>query len=74
MTLDEKLTLLHGAQDPSEQAGAGYVPGIERLGIPELRLADGPAGIRTSEPATALPAPSRSRPLSIRTSRASSAK
>ncbi len=57
MTLDEKLTLLHGARDPSGEAGAGYVPGIPRLGIPPLRMADGPAGIRTREPATALPAP-----------------
>lgn len=57
MTLDEKLSLLHGARDPSRTAGAGYVPGVPRLGVPELRLTDGPAGIRTSEPATALPAP-----------------
>ena len=57
MTLDEKLLLLHGAEDPSGKAGAGYVPGIERLGIPPLRLTDGPAGIRTARPATALPAP-----------------
>jgi len=57
MTLDEKLALLHGAQDPSRTAGAGYVPGVPRLGVPPLRLADGPAGIRTSQPATGLPAP-----------------
>ncbi len=57
MTLEEKLLLLHGAPDPSGKAGAGYVPGIERLGIPPLRLTDGPAGIRTARPATALPAP-----------------
>lgn len=57
MTLEEKLGLLHGTEDPAGKAGAGYVPGIERLGIPPLRLTDGPAGIRTALPATALPAP-----------------
>jgi len=57
MTLDEKLTLLHGTQDPDGKAGAGYVPGIPRLGIPPIRMADGPAGIRSRQPATALPAP-----------------
>jgi beta-glucosidase len=57
MTLEEKLSLVQGSQDPSGQAGAGYIPGVPRLGIPPLRLSDGPAGIRTSRPATALPAP-----------------
>ncbi len=57
MTLNEKLSFLYGAQDPSSRGEAGYVPGVPRLGIPPLRLSDGPAGIRTSLPATALPAP-----------------
>jgi beta-glucosidase len=66
MTLDEKVALMHGAEDPlgtpgshdpSHQRGAGYWPGLPRLGIPPLRLTDGPAGIRTALPATALPAP-----------------
>jgi beta-glucosidase len=57
MTLEEKLTLLRGATDPEGESGAGYMPGVPRLGIPPLRLADGPAGIRTRWPATALPAP-----------------
>jgi beta-glucosidase len=57
MTLDEKLSLLYGAQDPSGLGQAGYIPGVPRLGIPPLRLSDGPAGVRTSLPATALPAP-----------------
>ncbi|MDH4045368.1 MAG: glycoside hydrolase family 3 protein [Gemmatimonadota bacterium] len=57
MTLEDKLGLLRGAADPSGTAGAGYVPGVPRLGIPSLRLADGPAGMRTTQPATALPAP-----------------
>jgi beta-glucosidase len=57
MTLDEKIAMLHGAQDPERYGQAGYLPGVPRLGIPPLRLTDGPAGIRTSQPATALPAP-----------------
>ncbi|MFD5414322.1 glycoside hydrolase family 3 protein [Streptomyces nojiriensis] len=57
LTLDEKTTLLHGAPDPTGLGQAGYVPGVPRLGIPALRLADGPAGVRVTRPATALPAP-----------------
>ncbi|MFP3989880.1 glycoside hydrolase family 3 C-terminal domain-containing protein [Streptomyces sp. E11-3] len=57
LTLDEKISLLHGAEDPQSLGQAGYVPGVPRLGIPELRLADGPAGVRVAEHATALPAP-----------------
>ncbi|NBM18587.1 beta-glucosidase [Streptomyces sp. GC420] len=57
LTLDEKVSLLHGAKDPEGLGQAGYVPGVPRLGIPPLRLADGPAGVRVAAPATALPAP-----------------
>ncbi|WP_156724548.1 beta-glucosidase [Streptomyces apocyni] len=57
LTLDEKISLLHGAEDPRSLGQAGYVPGVPRLGIPELRLADGPGGVRVREHATALPAP-----------------
>ncbi|SDK23378.1 beta-glucosidase family protein [Streptomyces indicus] len=57
LTLDEKISLLHGAEDPRALGQAGYIPGVPRLGIPELRLADGPAGVRVKQPATALPAP-----------------
>ncbi|WP_320777464.1 beta-glucosidase family protein [Streptomyces sp. CRN 30] len=57
LTLDEKISLLHGATDPHPLGQAGYVPGVPRLGIPPLRLADGPAGVRVTRPATALPAP-----------------
>ncbi|WP_416972845.1 beta-glucosidase family protein [Streptomyces sp. 4F14] len=57
LTLDEKLVLLHGAHDPASLGQAGYLPGVPRLGIPPLRLADGPAGVRVSATATALPAP-----------------
>ncbi|MGW2227329.1 beta-glucosidase [Streptomyces formicae] len=57
LTLDEKISLLHGADDPEGRGQAGYVPGVPRLGIPPLRLADGPAGVRVAARATALPAP-----------------
>ncbi|MEU3254605.1 glycoside hydrolase family 3 C-terminal domain-containing protein [Streptomyces sp. NPDC006997] len=57
LTLDEKISLLHGAPDPAPLGQAGYVPGVKRLGIPPLRLADGPAGVRVTAHATALPAP-----------------
>jgi len=57
MTLPEKLSMLHGARDPENLGQAGYLPGVPRLGIPPMRLTDGPAGVRTGKPATALPAP-----------------
>lgn len=57
LTLDEKTAMLHGGPDPAPLGQAGYLPGVPRLGIPALRLADGPAGVRVAKPATALPAP-----------------
>nr|WSW47007.1 glycoside hydrolase family 3 C-terminal domain-containing protein [Streptomyces sp. NBC_01001] len=57
LTLEEKTGLLHGGRDPAPLGQAGYLPGVPRLGIPALRLADGPAGVRVAKPATALPAP-----------------
>ncbi len=52
MTLDEKLTLIHGThEDPKVYQGqAGYLGGIPRLGIPGLRMADGPPGALTRVP------------------------
>ncbi|MEU3060475.1 beta-glucosidase family protein [Streptomyces subrutilus] len=57
LTPAEKTALLHGARDPAPLGQSGYVPGVPRLGIPPLRFADGPAGVRVAKPATALPAP-----------------
>jgi beta-glucosidase len=52
MTLDEKLTLIHGTkEDPTVYQGqAGYLAGIPRLHIPGLRFADGPPGVLTRHP------------------------
>ena len=57
MTLEEKLSLVHGARDPEDLGQAGYWPGLPRLGIPPLRFADGPAGINVNRDATGMPAP-----------------
>jgi beta-glucosidase len=58
MTLPEKILLIHGQPEPhdSDQGQAGYIPGLARLGIPPLRLSDGPPGVLTRYTATALPA------------------
>ncbi|MGP8252543.1 MAG: glycoside hydrolase family 3 N-terminal domain-containing protein, partial [Terracidiphilus sp.] len=59
MTLDEKLALLHGNgmahadqwQMPFtylSNGGAGYVEGVERLGIPPLIISDAAYGVRDS--------------------------
>ena len=52
MTLEEKLTLIHGThEDPAVYQGqAGYLGGVPRLGIPGLRFADGPPGVLTRRP------------------------
>eukprot|EP00043_Microstomoeca_roanoka_P013291 m.130236 g.130236 ORF g.130236 m.130236 type:complete len:782 (+) comp15716_c2_seq1:3-2348(+) len=42
MTLDEKITMLHGSAGPY----VGNVPANTRLGIPALNLNDGPQGFR----------------------------
>jgi beta-glucosidase len=49
MTLDEKITLLGGIND-------FYTQAILRLGLPELRMSDGPMGVHDYGPTTAYPA------------------
>lgn len=56
MTLEEKIQLVHGTGwgvlippapvPPRSNFGAGYVPGIDRLGIPDINLADSAVGVR----------------------------
>ncbi|WP_263384140.1 beta-glucosidase family protein [Granulicella arctica] len=49
MTLEEKMNLIRGDVEPAatNQGQAGYLPGVSRLGIPSLRMADGPPGVLT---------------------------
>lgn len=57
MSREERLSLVRGERDP-EGTATGYLPGVDRLDIPELRLVDGPLGVRIPDrPATAFPAP-----------------
>jgi beta-glucosidase len=70
MTLDEKIGLLHGTGMEGlgpvsplavhSNGGAGYVPGIPRLGIPAIQMSDAAYGVRASGEngrySTALPA------------------
>ena len=70
MTLDEKISLLHGTgmeglspMSPlaiHSNGGAGYVVGIPRLGIPAIQMSDAAYGVRNSGEngrySTALPA------------------
>lgn len=58
MSIDEKLTFLAGSTDPEGLGQSVYLPGVPRLGIPPLRMTDGPAGVRMKrKTTTALPAP-----------------
>lgn len=55
LTLEEKMQLIRGGTEDAAvyQGQAGYIPGVPRLGIPSLRLADGPPGLLTRVPAQA---------------------
>ncbi len=69
MTLQQKLSLVHGAgflglpgSEPSlvrSNGGAGFVPGIAQLGIPDLNMSDSAVGVANAASkgryATALP-------------------
>jgi beta-glucosidase len=56
MTLDEKIQMVHGSGwgvlrdgDPvaaRNNHGAGFVPGVDRLGLPDIQLADSAVGVR----------------------------
>jgi len=56
MTLDEKIQFVHGlgwgvlragaSVPPADNGGAGFVPGIPRLNLPDINLADSAVGVR----------------------------
>jgi beta-glucosidase len=58
MTIDEKISMLHGTGmaglgplsplHVGSNGGAGYVVGVERLGIPPIQMSDAAYGIRAS--------------------------
>src|SRR5436190_12546978 len=52
MTLDEKITMVHGA---AGSAYTGFIPGNTRLCVPALKMQDGPVGVRMAD-TTQLPA------------------
>lgn len=49
------MDLIRGNVEPEtvSQSQAGYLPGVARLGVPSLRMADGPPGLLTRIPAQA---------------------
>ncbi|CAE6722220.1 beta-glucosidase family protein [Paraburkholderia nemoris] len=65
MTTDEKIGMVHGTGVPNQGlggpfptgvAGAGYIPGVPRLGIPGVAMADSSGGVNVANVgATALP-------------------
>ncbi|WP_202236169.1 glycoside hydrolase family 3 C-terminal domain-containing protein [Actinacidiphila reveromycinica] len=57
MTNAEKATLMTAVGKPSGSNATGYIPGVDRLGIPGMQFSDGPSGVRDGQPATALPSP-----------------
>ena len=51
MTLDEKISMAHGAggfqgAGTRSNGGAGMIPGIPRFGLPDVQLADSAVGVR----------------------------
>ena len=52
MTTKEKISLLHGIGELHDLLGyVGAVKGVPRVGIPDIRLNDGPQGFRCGSPA-----------------------
>ena len=57
MTRAEKMAVIRGAQEPADATlgQAGWTAGVKRLGIPDLRFADGPPGVLVRHASTGMP-------------------
>ena len=58
MSREEKLAVIRGAREPDATflGQAGWIRGVPRLGIPDLRFADGPPGVLVRHASTGMPA------------------
>ena len=56
MTLDEKVSRTHGGSG-GPSGVAGYLPGVPRLDVPGMAMADGPPGASLGSPTTDFPHP-----------------
>ena len=58
MSREEKVAVIRGANEPAETTlgQAGWIRGVPRLHIPDLRFADGPPGVLVHRPSTGMPA------------------
>ena len=57
MSREEKLAVIRGAREPDAtfMGQAGWIRGVPRLGIPDLRFADGPPGVLVRHASTGMP-------------------
>ena len=57
MSREEKLAVIRGAPEPEATflGQAGWIRGVPRLGIPDLRFADGPPGVLVRHASTGMP-------------------
>ena len=57
MSRADKMAIIRGAKEPEDvyQGQAGWIAGVPRLGIPDLRFADGPPGVLVRQASTGMP-------------------
>lgn len=60
LTLDEKLSFVYWDYNEKDPLAKLWLPGVPRLGIPQIRGTDGPAGVTIHQPAIAMPADRKS--------------